>query len=101
IIVDKDYLAAALQPSQQLNPSYGYFWWINGQSRMINPNDRESDGPWISTAPKDLVGALGGGDRRLYVVPSLELVVTPLRDKTGLSTFDQDFWKYLSAAAPK
>lgn len=100
-IVDHEYLRAALRPSQQLNPSYGYFWWINGQEKMINPSDRQRDGAWVPSAPADLVGAIGGGDRRLYVVPILQLVVTRLGDKTGSATFDTDFWKYLSAAAPK
>jgi CubicO group peptidase (beta-lactamase class C family) len=100
-IIDREYLRLALRPSQKLNPSYGYFWWLNGQERMINAGDRPRDGAWIPTAPPDLVGAIGGGERRVYIVPSLELVVTRLGDKIGTATFDTDFWKLLSAAAPK
>ena len=100
-IVEREYLRAAVRPSQKLNPSYGYFWWLNGQAKFINPNDRQREGAWIPTAPADLVGALGGGERRVYVVPSLELVVTRLGEKIKSATFDEDFWKHLSAAAPK
>jgi len=39
-------------------------------------------GPLIPTAPPDLVAALGAVDRKLYVVPSLGLVVTRLGNST-------------------
>jgi hypothetical protein len=38
-------------------------------------------------------------DRKLYVVPSLDLVVTRLGNTAG-PTFQNEFWKLLMAAAP-
>ena len=32
IIEDHAYLDAALRPSQDLNPAYGYLWWLNGRA---------------------------------------------------------------------
>ena len=100
VIADRDYLHAALHPSQELNPSYGYLWWLNGQSHVLRGAGLRANGPLIASAPADLVAALGAADRKLYVVPSLELVVTRLGTTTSRS-FDNDFWKCLMAAAPR
>lgn len=100
VIADRDYLHAALRPSQSLNPSYGYLWWLNGQAEVARGAGERVKGPLIPTAPPDLVAALGAVDRKLYVVPSLDLVVTRLGNSTG-PTFQNEFWKLLGEAAPK
>ncbi len=56
-LVSPEYLRSALTASQQLNPSYGYLWWLNGQSSAIL-NGRKVDGPLNSSAPADLVAGL-------------------------------------------
>jgi CubicO group peptidase (beta-lactamase class C family) len=99
IIADRDYLRAALKPSQNLNPSYGYLWWLNGQPEVARGAGERVKGPLIPTAPPDLVAALGAVDRKLYVVPSLGLVVTRLGNSAG-PAFQNDFWRLLMAAAP-
>lgn len=100
VIEDRDYLHAALRPSQKLNPSYGYLWWLNGQSEVARGAGQSTKGPLIPSAPPDLVAALGAVDRKLYVVPSLGLVVTRLGFNTA-PTFQDEFWKLLMAAAPR
>jgi CubicO group peptidase (beta-lactamase class C family) len=100
VIADRDYLHAVQRPSQKLNPSYGYLWWLNGQPEVARGAGERVKGPLIPTAPPDLVAALGAVDRKLYVVPSLQLVVTRLGNSTG-PTFQNDFWKLLVEAAPK
>jgi len=80
IIKDKQYLHDATHSSQDLNPSYGYLWWLNGHSKIMRGR-RLVDGPLIPTAPADLIAAQGGFQRKLYVVPSRELVVTRLGDQ--------------------
>ncbi|MCP5119266.1 MAG: serine hydrolase, partial [bacterium] len=30
VLGDREYLRQAISPSQRLNPSYGYLWWLNG-----------------------------------------------------------------------
>jgi CubicO group peptidase (beta-lactamase class C family) len=99
VMVDRDYLRAALRPSQTLNPSYGYLWWLNGQSALARGTGELVKGPLISTAPSDLVAALGAVDRKLYVVPSLDLVVTRLGN-SATPTFQNEFWRLLMTAAP-
>lgn len=104
VIADSDFLEAMLSPSQQLNPSYGYLWWLNGQdfSLSTGPRARRLSGPMIPEAPSDLVAMQGALDRKLYLVPSLDLVVTRLGsngDAEGRS-FNSAFWDALMQAAP-
>jgi CubicO group peptidase (beta-lactamase class C family) len=99
IIEDRDFLHTALKPSQKLNPSYGYLWWLNGQPEVARGAGDRVQGPLIPTAPSDLVAALGAVDRKLYVVPSLGLVVTRLGNSAG-PAFQNDFWRLLMTAAP-
>ena len=104
VIEDKEYLRAALQSSQDLNPSYGYLWWLNGKSSVLRGGgERRLPGPLIPTAPADLVAAEGAMGRKVYVVPSKELVVTRLGatpEGARQAAFEVEFWKRLMAAAP-
>jgi len=102
VLPDPQYLRASLSPSQDLNPSYGYLWWLNGQPFSVR-GTRRVPGPFIPTAPNDLVAALGALGRKLYVVPSLHLVVARLGkapNVPGAKRFDTVFWRLLMAAAP-
>lgn len=90
IIADQRYLKEATHPSQELNKSYGYLWWLNSSRR-------------IRSAPSDTYSANGALTRRLYVVPSLNLVVTRLGDNPKMKNarnFDSEFCRRLLAAKP-
>ena len=96
ILADQEYLKAATTSSQELNPFYGYLWWVN---RDANAPNRA---PRLATAPKDMFSANGALNRRCFVVPSLQLVVTRLGDQPGGNrTFDRRFWKLLVEAMPR
>ncbi|MBI2760616.1 MAG: serine hydrolase [Chloroflexi bacterium] len=107
IIADKTYLADALSTSQDRNPAYGYLWWLNGKERFLlpGPASRGGDGSFIPDAPADMVCALGAGDKKIYVVPSLNLVVARHGDAAGMdrteavSSFDNQLWQKLMAAS--
>ena len=100
LLRNRDYLAQMLTPSQDLNPSYGLLWWLNGQRRFQLAGAATSQpGSLIPAAPGDLVAAQGALDRKCYVVPSLGLVVTRLGDQTG-EAFNNEFWKLLMKAVP-
>lgn len=105
IVQDVQFIDAMLSPSQALNPAYGYLWWLNGQDFSIQSNPRASrrNGVLIPGAPLDLVAMQGAEDRKLYLVPSLNLVVTRLgfggaADGEG---FNEAFWRALMLAAPE
>ncbi len=93
-----------LRPSQQMNPSYGFLWWVNGQASSVSwaATPERTEGALIPSAPADLVAAQGARDRKLYVIPSLDLVVTRLGDVGSVedSSFNDAFWERLIHAAP-
>lgn len=104
IIADQSFLTDMLSPSQSLNPAYGYLWWLNGQDFILGtgPAARRSDGAMISAAPADLVAMQGAGDRKLYLVPSMGLVISRLGYTGGEAgdSFNDAFWEALMRAAP-
>ena len=80
------------------NPAYGRLWWLNGGAFTIKPPADRLDGPLIPAAPADLVAALGALDRKLYVVPSRQLVVVRMGEAAPDTAFDQQLWLRLAKA---
>lgn len=103
LLQDKAFLEVATTPSQEINPAYGYLWWLNGTSSHMLPRTQiRFTGSLIPSAPDELIAALGKNDQKIYVVPSEELVVIRLGDSAGesklaASSFDTQLWTYLSA----
>lgn len=65
-IVPHWWIETATKSSQQINPSYGYTFWVN------------TDGVLWPSAPRDAFAFRGFTASRLYVVPSMDLVVARL-----------------------
>ena len=99
---DQAYLEAMRTPSQDLNPSYGYLWWLNGQDSYLYPTLQFSfPGPLIPTAPADAYAALGKNDQKLYIVPSQGLVIIRMGNNASdgplaISDFDVTLWEKIS-----
>jgi CubicO group peptidase (beta-lactamase class C family) len=86
------------------NPSYGRLWWLNGgaYARNTGSNAPRIDGALVPAAPADLVAAQGAQDRKLYVVPSLNLVVVRMGQAApDARGFNQEVWTRLMKAIPK
>jgi CubicO group peptidase (beta-lactamase class C family) len=105
VLGDAAYLRAMTTPSQELNPGYGYLWWLNGQEFTLMPGPRSPrvDGALIPSAPADLVAGLGAADQKLYVVPGRRTIVVRLGDATGPpaaagTPFDRALWSALAPA---
>ncbi|MCI1189368.1 serine hydrolase [Hymenobacter sp. DH14] len=103
ILTDAAYFQAMTTPSQTLNRSYGYLWWLNGQASYKLPGSQITlPGPLIPSAPADLIAALGKNDQKIYVVPSLGLVVVRQGNSAGASrlaasSFDTELWTRIMA----
>jgi CubicO group peptidase (beta-lactamase class C family) len=105
IFKDKAYLKEALSSSQDMNAAYGYLWWLNGKSHYMLPRAKYTrKGYLIPPAPTDLVAAFGVKAQKLYIVPSLSLVVARRGSAptgTNKSSFGNSLWERLMHAAPR
>lgn len=76
VITDATYMSEMLNSSQNLNPAYGYLWWLNGKNSFIAPESPQSfPGPLSPDAPMDLYTAAGAQGQYISVSPSLGLVM--------------------------
>ena len=62
-IIPQWWCELATQPSQTLNPEYGYSWWVN------------TTGTHWPKLPRDAFAMQGHNTNKCYVIPSLDLVV--------------------------
>jgi hypothetical protein len=102
LLHDPQYFHDMIHPSQNLNKSYGYLWWLNGQEsfmlQFVVP------AKLIPNAPDDMYAALGKNDQKIHVAPSKGWVV--VRQGEAGSTgpgggtvpiaFDNAMWGYLN-----
>ncbi|MEO1525229.1 MAG: serine hydrolase [Planctomycetota bacterium] len=97
-LIESSWLTKATRPANPtLNPSYGYLWWLNGGQWFWYPLiEKRQTRPIFAGCPDDTFAALGKDDQKIYVVPSLDLVVTRFGDAAdsstpALSEFDSGF----------
>ena len=76
-LISEKYVRESTSTSQKLNESYGYLWWLNGKASYRLPAAAAGvqKGMLWPDCPQDAFGALGAQDKKIYVVPSLDLVV--------------------------
>ena len=81
LLPDETYLEDMIHPSQNLNPSYGYLWWLNGQdAHMLPVNRTRFDGPMVPEAPSDAYFALGASGQIIAIHPSSGRVIIRMGD---------------------
>ncbi len=104
-IINEDFFIQSIQSSQDINPSYGYLWWLNGKNRYMLPGSQTIyQGSLIPSAPNDIYAAMGASDQRIYIIPSLNMVVVrmgkaadPDNPVFAASGFDMQLWNQLNA----
>jgi CubicO group peptidase (beta-lactamase class C family) len=75
LMTDANYYQEMITPSQNLNNSYGYLWWLNGQSSYMIPQAQiVIPGMMFPNAPSDVYAAIGRDGQFLNVSPSEGLV---------------------------
>ena len=102
ILSDVDFMDDMVNTSQNLNPSYGYLWWLNGKGSYMLPQSQFTfNTDLIPNAPDEMYAALGKNDQKIYVIPSQKIVVIRMGESSGtslfaLSSFDNQLWERLS-----
>ena len=106
VIINADYIQNATKTAQNINKSYGYLWWINGESSYHLPQSQfEFQGSIIPSGPQDLFMALGKNDQKIYVIPSKKMVLVRMGNaadqvNAALSDFDAVLWQKINALLP-
>jgi len=76
IMQDKNYFDQMVNSTQDLNPAYGYLWWLNGKSTFKLPSDDNVySGKLSDNYPDDAYFALGAQSQILVVIPSQNVVI--------------------------
>ncbi len=97
-IVNEDYFNEMTNTSQNYNKAYGYLWWLNGKESFLTPDSPDlNSGKLVPNAPNDMFAALGANDQKIYVIPSLNMVVVRCGESAGNeqlanSSFDNELW---------
>ena len=103
ILGDLAFLDASVSPSQTINKSYGMLWWLNGQPSFMIPDlQTVFNGSLIPNAPNDMYCALGKNDQKIYIIPSLDMVIIRMGNDGGqitgaVSSFDNLLWAKINA----
>ncbi len=103
VLSDAAYYNEMVNPSQDLNKSYGYLWWLNGkESYMLPGSEVIFPGSCVPNAPPDMFAALGKNGQLINVVPSQNLVLIRMGDNPGgldglvSNIFNNVIWDYLN-----
>lgn len=99
-IVAEKYFVECTSTSQEINPSYGYLWWLNGKNKFMIPDSQTVfTGSLIPNAPADMFAAMGANDQRIYIIPSKKMVIIRMGDASNpknrnfaVSGFDNELW---------
>lgn len=97
IFEDDSYFQNMINPSQSINESYGYLWWLNGQESYRLPGTTLTfDGSLVPDAPDDMYAALGKNGQICMIVPSQDLVIIRMGDNPDASlvplVYLKDLW---------
>jgi CubicO group peptidase (beta-lactamase class C family) len=104
-VQDEAFFTESISTSQNINPSYGYLWWLNGKKSFMIPSEQTVyPSTLIPNAPADLYAAMGAKDQRIYVVPSKKMVVIRMGESANTSNpnfavsgFDNELWQKINA----
>lgn len=100
IMTDSVYFHDMTNSSQELNPAYGYLWWLNGKSFYKVPQLQINFPGFLSpNAPADMYAALGKNGQFLNVVPSRNLVFVRMGNSPGDDVpflYNDSIWQHIN-----
>ena len=102
IITDENYFKQMTSSSQELNPSYGFLWWLNGKKSIIFPSIPTSFNTSLSNAaPDDLFAGLGKNGQFVEVIPSKNMVLVRMGESPEGAllpiTFHNEMWEKINS----
>lgn len=104
-ILNESFFRESISSSQNINPSYGYLWWLNGKSKYMIPGQQTVfKGFLVPDAPADMYAAMGAMDQRIYVIPGKKMVVVRMGESSNptlrsfaVSGFDKALFEKINA----
>ncbi|MDM8002619.1 MAG: serine hydrolase domain-containing protein [Bacteroidota bacterium] len=101
IMEDGDYFSDMISPSQSLNKSYGYLWWLNGKESFMAPGSQlVIPGSITPSAPSDMFSGMGKNGQFVSVVPSQGIVMVRMGENPSdvpvPFLFLEDIWEILA-----
>ncbi len=108
-ILNESFFNSSTSSSQNINPSYGYLWWLNGKTSYMVPGSQTVyPGTLVPNAPSDMYSAMGAEDQRIYIIPGKKMVVIRMGDASdpqnpnfALSGFDNELWGKINTLVNK
>lgn len=102
VLSDMEYYNQMVSPSQDLNESYGYLWWLNGSESFMLPSSQiVFTGPLSPNAPSDGFSGIGKNGQFLDIIPSENIVVVRMGDAPNDDLapifFHDEMWEQLSS----
>jgi CubicO group peptidase (beta-lactamase class C family) len=101
IMTDSTYFNQMVNPSQTINKSYGYLWWLNGkQSYMLPTSQTVFPGFLNPNAPADMFVAMGRDGQFLNVIPGQQMVMIRMGEAPDNLPvpllLNNNIWKYVN-----
>ena len=103
VLKDGTYKTQMTQSSQNINPAYGYLWWLNGKNKYMLPRVQLTfNGMLCPNAPADMFSAMGKNGQIINVAPSENLVLIRMGNKPNDQNelpmiFNNEIWKRMRA----
>ena len=100
-MTDSTYFNQMVNPSQTINKSYGYLWWLNGkQSYMLPTSQTVFPGFLNPNAPADMFVAMGRDGQFLNVIPGQQMVMIRMGEAPDNLPvpllLNDNIWKYVN-----
>jgi CubicO group peptidase (beta-lactamase class C family) len=84
VMTDTTYFHDMTHPSQSINKSYGYLWWLNGQQSFMLPGFQlVIPGYMTPDAPADAYAAMGKNGQFVSIIPSQGMVWVRMGEEPG------------------
>ena len=101
VLSDEDYYNQMISSSQNINSSYGYLWWLNGEESIIFPGLSYTFNKSLSeNAPNDLFAGMGKNGQFIEIVPSKNLVIIRMGEAPDDSlvpiSFHNEMWEKIN-----